>query len=280
MPANPHAPAFRSSLLDIPDTALERFSAPAGLSRHHLFTDGSCFLPELSELSVAAWGVVSASSGLVVARGQLAGIQQSIDRAELTAVMSAVSWAAHFQVSAVVWTDALHIVQKAQALQDGLCVTENTMHVDLWQQLEDVLRGQETLTIRFRYVRYVPGHVEISQCESPFEEWAASHNRWADTVAVQTNLNRDAKQAQLHHQMVDYYYSMARRVRALRSIYFAIADSQASHSQSSSGAPEEDKVEESELAAPQPAGDGSTLSDLLPLGWRVALRTIPVRAPR
>ena len=43
-------------------------------------------------LSYAAWGVLSATDGDLVAIGHLSGITQSIDRAELTAILAALRW--------------------------------------------------------------------------------------------------------------------------------------------------------------------------------------------
>lgn len=60
---------------------------------HHLFVDGSCLQHRHSVLDVAARGIVNATTSMVVAHSGLFGITQTIDRAELTAVVRALQWA-------------------------------------------------------------------------------------------------------------------------------------------------------------------------------------------
>ena len=83
---------WRHELLQIQDCTEVFHFYPPKHETQHVFTDGACTVPAHPALRLAAWGVISATSGDVVAVGHLNGVTQSIDRAELTALLVATRW--------------------------------------------------------------------------------------------------------------------------------------------------------------------------------------------
>eukprot|EP00435_Cladocopium_sp_Y103_P011684 s5032_g3.t1 len=89
---NPFAARYKRALLSLPDMT-ERFHEIAKpFCCHDLFSDGSCLFPTVGCLSLAAWSVVSATHGTVLASGPVHGLLQTVDRAELLAAYSAIRW--------------------------------------------------------------------------------------------------------------------------------------------------------------------------------------------
>lgn len=88
---------------------MEFWSAPAN-GHNQLFTDGSADQSSLG-YNLAAWSCVNATTGQVISAAPLHGLNQSNDRAELTAVLSALRWQERHRVDIDLWIDALHVVQ-------------------------------------------------------------------------------------------------------------------------------------------------------------------------
>ena len=72
---------------------------PPKFGFHHLFGDGSCTVEAYPDLQLASWGVINATAGLVVSAAHLHGPTRTIDRAELSAVISALLWGAHAELA-------------------------------------------------------------------------------------------------------------------------------------------------------------------------------------
>ena len=94
---------------------------PPKFGYHHLFLDGSCFNDEYPMLNLAAWGVINATMGDIVTAAPVAGLAQSIDRAELMAVVASLQWAAGTELGLCLWSDSLSTVNTMEyVLQHGL----------------------------------------------------------------------------------------------------------------------------------------------------------------
>jgi hypothetical protein len=117
---------WRASFCQPEDHGMVFFVAPPKQGFHHLFLDGSCFNDKYPMLNVAAWGVVDATSQQAIAAAPLHGITQTIDRAELTALLAALLWPAGTEVGICLWSDSQSTIQVAeyirqfQALPDGV----------------------------------------------------------------------------------------------------------------------------------------------------------------
>ena len=267
-PANPFLPAVRATLHALPDLTAVFYCTPAVLSAPtpavHLFTDGSCQSAASSDFALAAWGVVLAGEdkGWVVSSGLLSGLHQTAPRAELTALLSASRWAQKHQVRATIWVDSKSVVGSAQALLQGRD-HHHWENADLWQQVSDTFdlvdEGQLT-------VRHTPGHLDEGVTESPFEDWLAKHNGHADLVAGVANRNRAEDFLATYEQAQAYHHRLLRAGRALRAIFFGIADKDAQHRQRRQE-PEDHEVQP-EAMEPAVAEVSSRFSDLLPVGWQ------------
>ena len=133
----------------------------------HLFTDGAGILPCVIELTVCAWSVVNASSGLVVSCGPLQGVLQSVPRAETSAVLSAVVWVRRHEVRSAIWCDAKHVAGRLESLLAGEYPATDWANYDLWLRIWQLLQDMPAGLL---VVQHVPSHLDIELCTSPFEE--------------------------------------------------------------------------------------------------------------
>ena len=268
-PANAHAIQLRSLLHQLPDTTLTFVSLPKDATRQHLFTDGACTLYASSELALAAWGVVNASSGSVVAMGQLPGIWQSAPRAELTAVLSAVCWTFRHSATTAIWCDAYRIAEGLRLLLDGSPPEAGWCNLDLWERiwlLVQELRPQQLC------VHHVPSHLDPDLCEDDFEVWVATWNQYADTVAGLANLNRSGRFSEVHHHAVEYFQVTATHLRSLRALYLAIADATEEEGQRHDGPSPEWDEDISCEDLPLGSARDLAIADQLSVNWQVQLR--------
>ena len=137
VPRSPHLKKYRQTLLQTP-CSFKFYSKPT-CGMQHIFTDGSCTRHAGGTAPLAAWAVVSASSSDVISGGHLAGFTQSSNRAELQALIAAVSWIATYQCNAQIWCDSKSTVQVATALQQGdhSCSVARRTTMMFWQLLRN-----------------------------------------------------------------------------------------------------------------------------------------------
>ena len=69
--------ALRSALHLQEDNVHKFWSLGFTDDRHRFFTDGPCLQHEVSEFTLAAWSVVNARTGTVLASGPLVGLEQT-----------------------------------------------------------------------------------------------------------------------------------------------------------------------------------------------------------
>ena len=268
-PANVHAAQLRSLLHLLPDHTSTFLSPPSMTARQHLFTDGACAQFCSSELALAAWGVVNASSGLVVAAGQLPGIWQSAPRAELTAILAAVNWLRCHGAAAALWCDSFGIAEGLQLLLDGFPPAADWSNLDLWERVWVMVRELHPEQLR---VHHVPSHLDPVRCEDDFELWVAAWNQYADTVAGLANLNRAWSLSVVHHQAVQYHQVTAGHIRSLRALYLAIADASADEDKHFHGPSMEWEADLTADSLPPGVPRTDCLADLLPVNWPAQLR--------
>ena len=189
----------------------------------HVFVDGSCFDNGLDYTTRAAWGIVNASTALTIASGYLAGYTQSIGRAELTAALGAIAWAIAHSCQIAIWTDSKYVEGLIQRLLDkdpGLDIHSMANH-DLIQQLRDHLDQADPLQIR---IRWIPSHLDISACDTSFEEWVACWNDIVDQQAVSMNDHRPPEFYQMARRAHNYHEEQKRIMRSLRTFYLNVAE--------------------------------------------------------
>ena len=264
-PANPHAPSLRAMLCSLPDSTADFHCLKTSGSHQHLFTDGSCLWGGVSDLAVASWAVVSATTDCTIACGHVPGLAQTIPRAELTAVYAACLWIAEVQQDTTIWCDAKYVCIGLRQLLEGRAVPGHWHNLDLWHSVHAVL---EALPAGRISVQHIPSHLNPAACEDAFEDWVAYWNQRADTQAVMANHNRSDIFAEKHSLAVTWFQDMSSCTRALRSIYFGIASCTSGPLPYREDAP--DVQEQLEL----PCSDllAGVLSDSLMIGWWQCVR--------
>ena len=158
----------------------------------HLFVDGSCLMPRVPPLRLAAWSVVLALSDTlfessVIDVGPLPTVIQTSFRAEIYAMLKALQYIVISPGDFCVWSDCAGVVAKLQRFQDGgpepLYLSSNS---DLWRMVWEALQG-----VRHRVtICKVPAHMDVLAAEDLVHEWAIVLNGVADSAAKHANLNR------------------------------------------------------------------------------------------
>ena len=175
------------------------------------------------QLQLASWGVIDATRGLVVSAGHLPGITQSIDRAEATALLSALRWGAHTDLALCLWSDSLSTVDLANHVMQFDHIPAGTANYDLWRLIQDALQdraGACTL------IRWVPSHISHEQAEDAFEDWLIHWNGLVDRLAVWINHQRPTVVWDRLKSLRNSIDEWSRRIRQLRQFYFLVADLQ------------------------------------------------------
>ena len=217
---NPHVSWFKSYFETRP-SQWEFLQGPVDSTQvTHVFTDGSCVgLP--FGVSYASWSVVSMTmtSSSTLAAGHLAGFQQSINRAELTAVIVAVSWSAHFRTAIHLWVDSKFVADGFQTLGRTFQVPTHWHHRDLWHQLLDLLHQCEHMPL----CTWIPSHLDRSLCTGPDEDWVAEGNDLADSIAVSMNQQRANGFWQQCSLALAYHDQTLTQLCQLRAFYEKVA---------------------------------------------------------
>ncbi len=149
----------------------------------HVFTDGTCSDPHDCESALAAWAVVWADEGVVLSSGVVPGITQSILRAEVLAVISAVEWGASHPGELHVWCNNETVVTHMRSLQQHLDSPDNFAHSDLWWKLDALLRQ----ALADVYIHKVASHLSDQDRDSPESDWCSKWNSVADAQAARAN---------------------------------------------------------------------------------------------
>ena len=221
VPRSPWTPKLKAYFMHLPTSVHDFLSQPAD-GIQHVFTDGSAFQGSTPRLCRAAWAAINASSGEPIAAAPLAGLSQTIGRAELTAVLTVLHWVCYHEVHTVIWSDSRSTVDRLLSLIAGVDieVSPHWENFDLWQQVEEALQQVQTEV----EVRWIPSHLDFSKCENTFEEWICLWNSAADSLAVQVNEQRSDRFRYLHQQEQEYYDHWQQISWQIRDYLLALAD--------------------------------------------------------
>ena len=151
--------------------------------------------------------------------GHVTGICQSSDRAELTAVLSAIQWQCCFGTHMHLWIDSKFVADNLTLLlQSG--VIGDWSHQDLWDKIDQSLqqRGQFEL-----YPHWIPSHLDEHKLQDPFEDWVKCWNDRVDMAIGRYNQNRHPDLLRLKRDFEKHYELGVERLRQLRSFYFQLA---------------------------------------------------------
>ena len=267
-PANPFAPKLQRLLDALPDLSGDFMPVRLKAGAQDLFTDGSCFSADVSDLALAAWGVVHGMELQPLACGPVPGLLQTIARGELWAVISAARWHLQTRQAVRIWTDSLTVVRGAQHLLDTGGLGTIKENLDLWAILADIFQQADPGGI---LIAHVPSHLDPAQCDSDFEEWAARGNHAADTLAVTTNQNRSQEVKEAHSRAQAWYQAMWRTATSLRAVYLAIAEHTGNRQP---GVEDDEEIVEVVVPIPPCQEQPDRLSDCVALGWRASTEAV------
>ena len=263
---------WRHSLLQIEDRVGNFLFYPTSKEFQHVFTDGACTMPTHPILRLASWGVLSATSGEIVAVGHLKGITQTIDRAELQALVVATQWVS--DIDLCIWSDSLSNVQLAQQIQQYDSIPANAENYDLLLLLQDALQLRAGCVTLFRWV---PSHIHVSLAEDPYEAWLFKWNQIIDEIVTKWNRNRDGAFQMQYDTLERKLQWWTERIRQIRTFYFKVAEFQnkegAGLQQNTDHAGVEVISDDEELE------NHELLADQLPLTWQVQCRQTPGKIP-
>ena len=214
---------------------------------------------------------MNASSGQIVALGHLPGVYQSAPRAELFAVLSAVSWVRFSRVFAVIWGDSFSVAEGLRLLLEGCEPAAHGDNQDLWKRIRDQATELQPGQVR---VQHVTSHLDPALCETAFEEWVARWNNYVDTVATVVNVNRTWTFQRTFQRALLYAEDTASLLRSLRHVYLRIADLAETSSRHRSEALFEEDVVVADLALPRGLPREEAMADRLPLTWRQEIAQI------
>ena len=218
-PRSPWVEALRTYYTELEDTTGVFHSGPMGDEVQHLFTDGSHREDGRFETKRAAWGLYNATSQSPIAAGWLAGLPQTIARAELSAVIAALRWVQHWKRATHIWLDALEIHRGLQKRLAGYVTKHAEANADLWLVVDELLLDDLAGLIGSTWI---PSHLCISDCESPFEEWVAINNGHADSLAVRCNEERSSAFQELLLFQKKWDECFTGLFERLRKYYFSI----------------------------------------------------------
>ena len=181
----PSVRSFRAALCTIPDTSMVFHLPPQLPAEFDCFTDGAAQDPNCPVTRLASWGWVlgdtQSNTFWPLAEGGVPGIWQSVVRAEIFAVLSALQFAARFPRRIRIWCDNQLVVDRLQQALDGQLNCSSILHDhDLWSRVQSQIRTLPSLVS----VHKVYSHQEADNLPEA-ESWIVAGNHSADSTANQ-----------------------------------------------------------------------------------------------
>ena len=178
---------FRRALHAIPDTTSRWCCQVEPADRESsidLFTDGAAICPQNPFARLTGWAVVELTGladYVLVSYGSVPGLSQTVLRAEISALLSAIQYAKLKQVPTRIWCDNALVVMRAKAIiAQDFQVDSTTSDCDLWQILAEwATEDMPPITIH-----KVTSHVGLEKL-SPSEQLVVTGNQWADAFAAE-----------------------------------------------------------------------------------------------
>ena len=201
-----------------------------------LFTDGSCLYPSDPACRIAAFSVIHAAPFCLdypataftpLIAQPLAGVIQSAFRAELQAIVAALTVACRFGVWVRIWTDSASAIAVFQKhVLDLVPVNFNSRHVDL---ISEMVRLTQELGPDKAVLLKVPAHAGKDEFSSEFEHWLIDGNRAADRAAGCANQLRDETFWTLWRDHVTEVHENRKLAAAVRAHMIAVGKIWADH---------------------------------------------------
>eukprot|EP00435_Cladocopium_sp_Y103_P016937 s4955_g4.t1 len=255
---------WRKMLYDVQDCTGKFCVQPPVCGFQHVFIDGTCTMEPHMALQLASWGVVSASCGMVVATGHLSGLTQSIDRAELTALLAALRWGEFSDMDMCIWSDSQSTVHLAEFIQTFDHIPDGVENYDLWLQVQLALQNRLG---RSTWLRWIPSHLDPDCAIDSFEDWVIFWNAQVDQLVAHTNANRPDDLLHHQHRTRQVLDAWSLRIQQLRQFFFAVADLSADET-----CPVQEEVQT--ISSDEDDEDWRWVpwEDHLPVNWQVRLQ--------
>ena len=234
------------------------------------FTDGSCWFPAHPEVSLAAWAVTTANPQMTCMAGPLAGIQQDVHRAELTAALVVLRWLVHSSRCAALWTDSSYTAMGlAQILADASSFAPSS-NEDLWEEAQQLLMVIPSGSF---VVQHVNSHLSEADADDPVDAWTRHGNAYADAAAETAHTLRPVTCAVTCSEHRAAWLQQEWEVDMLRSLHLDIAE----HWQEVQPlmAAEEDGAGDQPLCEQRMWVQADDWLDAIPLGWQGTWSTDP-----
>ena len=184
------------------------------------FLDGTCSSPKNLEIALAAWAFEVVEQPHSHQAGPVPGLSQTINRAEIFALLRLLQWAVGYGGSLHIWSDSQYVVESFRMLQSNAFIPASFEHQDLWQQ---ILALSQSATCLLR-VHKVASHQSALHHNDPLTSWASEWNERADVAARQANQQRPAWFEQVWQNYVKCWQTNRQMLLRLARFQLAVAE--------------------------------------------------------
>ena len=192
----------------------------------HLFCDGSCLEPTVSDLRVATWGVCMANLGednfFPLSQGPLPGAYQSSTRAEFTAVISSLKFALHTKRLCWIWTDNQTVHDFLHSTCEVGCqVNPMAKDHDLRAIVLQLSKQAQTANLLGAIMK-VRSHMRREAFSNIVEQWAIRGNDFADLCAEKARTGFHPSFWQLWNSAKQQVFTITETRKALHHLFISI----------------------------------------------------------
>ena len=217
---NPYHEVYWQALQALAWIPIEFRQTPPPNGVWHVFTDGSGHQGIHQEIALAAWAIYLADENECIGAGWLPGLQQTVPRAEIYAVLQTLIWIGDEEGQLHIWSDCQHVVEGLRTIQIQGLGRRDIANRDLWEEIENQLILKRCNI----YIHKVPSHIEVTSATSPLEEWAFHGNACADRAAQIINHTRPAWFQQVYDKYHGWWQKVRRQLERLSAFHLAVAD--------------------------------------------------------
>lgn len=221
---SPDLDKLRHLYMRLPDTTTEfaDWREHEHLQYLDLFLDGSCVHPSEIDTRIASWAVVFWDGQVFqrIACGLVPGLRQTSLRAELTAAIAALKYAANRQRLCRLWFDNENVQSTIQQWIQGFSTAwDKKQDSDLWHQLHAQFRHtQPYLSAAYK----VQAHARVMDQPHPLDEWAVQGNITADLFAAEARKRLTPEFWSVWEKVRTHQAQTLKRGKALHSLFVQI----------------------------------------------------------
>eukprot|EP00435_Cladocopium_sp_Y103_P044499 s111_g12.t1 len=199
---------------------LEKRPLIARPDRLDLFTDGSCWMPQIPEYALGAWAVVCPQSDGWVVRGTLSGIHQHNDCAELQAIKEALEWSMGFHGETTLWSDSAYAASGLVRLLGDIHDLPEDLGDGLWVEIQALVK-QHTAVLQ---IQHIAAHRSEFLEADPVDAWTAKWNAKADFEAAAAHLLRPPDFWGSRKRLLAHHQEGCERLALLQALHLDISE--------------------------------------------------------